>query len=412
MSLTIAHPARIRPAVVSRRAVLPVQGGVDQAPLWGRPAARHALLPQTPAGWVVLRHRIEVAAEEGSWGRVRALLPHYGSGNSGIGHPAPTPAARAVTRHGGLDWPSRRVWSTQSVSLACRVSPEVITACATTGARVTQVCRLVGLYARGRDGRDAIIGQTTLAALMDCTVRTVQRALAAAQQLGLLACVFHGRHLTWIESAQAYANGSTQRRFTNVYDCTTPPDLAATIALAAMRHHRNVAPTEGLSSLQSSALALPLSRRCAARNDNAAARRHQQARARRAKSGVYRLATSLSLRVIWLRTVSRGRLCGLLKPFAEAPWPWSGAQLVDAMDRVCREHHVNAPARATGSPFGLLKWFLARIDPITDHPDAGRSFAVPEPRCLTCGRVRQVHDRYAVATGDPHRWEPDVRTTP
>lgn len=404
MSLTIAHPARIRSAVVSRRAVVPVQGGVDQAPLWGRPAARHALLPQTPAGWVVLRHRIEAAAEEGPWGRVRALLPHYGTGNSGIAHPAPTPAARAMTRHGGLDWPSRRVWSTQSVSLACRVSPEVITACATTGARVIQVCRLVGLYARGRDGRDAIIGQTTLASLMDCTVRTVQRALAAAQQLGLLACVFHGRHLTWIESAQAYANGSTQRRFTNVYDCTTPPDLAATITLAALRHHRNVAPTEGTSSLQSSALALPLSRRCAARNGDAAARRRQQTRARRAKTPVYQLATSITLRVIWLRTVSRGRLTGLLKPYADAPRPWTGSQLAAAMDRVCRDLGIDAPARAVSSPYGLLKWFLDRIAPIDDHPDTGRNFDPPVPHCQTCGRTRQVHDRYAAATGDPHPW--------
>lgn len=368
-------------------------------------------LPDTPQAWTDLRSRIDAAVSDGGMARVRALLPHYATGNSGISHPEPSPAERSAVRLGGLNWASYRVWAGQAVSLACACRPEAITAHATTPARVREVCGLVGLYARGRDGRDAVVGQATLAALMGCTTRTVQRALAAATALGLLAVVFHGRHLTWIESAEAYANGSTQRRFANVYDCTTPADLAARIALDAARRHTNVAPTGGKSPLIPESSSVPCSRRFAAGKIDAAARRRQQTRARRAKSPAYQLAKSLTLRVIWLRTTSRGRLCGLLARYAAAPRPWTGTQLVAAMDRINHDLHIDAPNRATTSPFGLLAWYLSRIDPIHDHPEAGRMFDEPVPHCTCCGRTRQVHDRYAAATGDPHPWQPDIPTS-
>lgn len=381
-----------------------------QLPLWGGPPATVLRRPpDTPGEWAGLVARITDAANHGRMGQVRALLPHYGTGNCGIRHPEPTDVRRATLRAGGLDWASRIHWLTHIVPLACRLRPELLTKDHTTANRVGQLCLFVSCYARGRDGRNSIISQKTLAGLMGCCTQTVRRALRAAKALGLLACVFTGRHLTLEETARAVWNGSTQRRFANVYDCTAPADLGAATAVAATRRTPNVHPPVRESLLESSSQSLPCPRRVAAGKNDAAARRQPQTRARRAKSAVYQLATSITLRVIWLRNTSRGRLCGLLAPYANARHPWSGTQLVAAMDHICRDLRIDAPRKATTSPFGLLKWFLERIDPTDDHPDQGRNFDPPVTRCTTCGRTRQVHDHYAAATGDPHPWRPDTK---
>ena len=335
----------------------------------------------------------------------RAVLPRWGIA-SPIRH---TPPAEPARRH-RVAWWSRTHWLTVIVPAALAAHPDVLATHHIAVATFTTWAAIETWWAARRDGRGAIVRPDTVASVMDCSTRTVQRCRAAARALGLLLDVVPGRMLTWTECLTARRAGSPQRGLANVSDFLVPVDIAAAMGAGAGHGHLppvdHVTPTRGTSFPPGGRSSSPCTSRSAARNNDAAARRRQQKRRKIASSPGYRLAEALHLRILWLRTAPPGRLLGQLNPYATAVIPWTTQQLCDAMDRINVNRGWTAPTRPHTSMYGLLRWYLAQIDPVYDHPAGGQLIASALPHCVICGHDHDTCRRLAHQTNDPHPFTP------
>ncbi|MCT2998505.1 hypothetical protein EFN44_08830 [Propionibacterium freudenreichii] len=334
------------------------------------------------------------------------LLPRWGV-RSPIRHDerAAELVRRESRRAGSLGWWSPTHWLGTVVPAMIANNPDAL-AGKVSPATLRRWLQAVAMYAHRFNGHGAAARMDTYAAIAGISESAGHMCRRIAEHLGLIRCVSGGRMLTLEETMTARAAGSPQRGLANVFDCLVPPAALALIGeLAGRPEAPTWTPTSGERLSLSDSSSFPYNRRAAARNNDAAARRRQQKRRRMASTPAYRLAESFHLRTLWLRTVAPRRILGLVKPFAEAPIPWTSQQLADAFEHINRRAGQVSPTKAH-KPCALLKWYLGRIDPINDHPNAGQNFAPATPRCATCGRTRTVHDRFAAATGDPHPWLP------
>lgn len=79
----------------------------------------------------------------------------------------------------------------------------------------------------------------------------------------------------------------------------------------------------------------------------------------------------LTDRIPFLRGCAAGRLTGQLRPYTspDLRHRWTTEQLIRAMDAVnSRQGGWYAPSKAKTRPWGLLGWYLKRVDPVADHP--------------------------------------------
>lgn len=336
----------------------------------------------------------------------RAVLPRWGIA-SPIRHTPPPEHAR---RH-HIAWWSRTHWLTVIVPATLALHPDTLAAHHVSPDTFTAWARTESWWATRRDGRDAIVRPDTVAALLECSTRTVQRCRAAARALGLLVDVVKGRMLTATECLVARHAGSPQRGLANVADFLVPVDIAATMGagaghgnLSAVDH---VTPTRGTTPTHLLRQSLPCTSRSAARNNDAATRRRQHIRRKIASSPTYKLAQALHLRILWLRTAAPGRLLGQLKPYATAVIPWTSHQLCDAMDHINVNRGWTAPTKPHTSPFALLKWYLSQIDPVLDHPAGAQLITSALPRCTICGLTEDRCRYVAARTGANHQFQTD-----
>jgi hypothetical protein len=95
--------------------------------------------------------------------------------------------------------------------------------------------RVKSLYAQEpRNGRQVIVRPDTLAGLLQCGERTVQRCNAAAREIGLELVVTPGRMLSELETYAARRRGSPQRGLSTVTAFVVPTQLRSLMVMTPL----------------------------------------------------------------------------------------------------------------------------------------------------------------------------------
>lgn len=273
------------------------------------------------------------------------------------------------------------------------------------------------LYAQGHSsGRHVIVRPVTLAGLLQCVERTVQRCQAAAREMGLEVVIIPGRMLSEFEVYAARKKGSPQRGLSTVSAFVVPPalrhlvehvtptrgSLSSTSVTDSHTFNKRFARSKG-APLRSAPPQEEGSNRPPGRNSPPAAQKRasQRRTVRRLHQGpAWDLAVALTQQVIFLHRCPAGRIVRQLQRYTDPQRTgsrrWTTLQLLDAMTAINRRLGYAAPVQAKTAPWALLAWYLGQIDPFADHP------AVDEPSCRTpwCGHC----------TSDTFRWLEDPMT--
>lgn len=257
------------------------------------------------------------------------------------------------------------------------------------------------LYAQERcSGRRVIVRPITLAGLLQCSKRTVQRCQAAARAMGLEVVITPGRMLSEIEVYAARKKGSPQRGLSTVTAFVVPAELRHVV--------ERVTPTSG-EGLSASVTDLSTFKRRSARSKGAPLRsappRQRSGAPRktaRNRSGpAWDLAVALTKQVIFLHRCPPGRIVGQLQRFTDPKRTggrrWTTTRVLDAMELVNRRLGYAAPVQAKTAPWGLLAWYLGQIDPFADHPGNDQPLIRSVPWCGEC-------------TSETFRWVEDPTT--
>ena len=331
-------------------------------------------LPSRPRRIVDAQHAHRVLQVAPTY---RDVLPRWGIASPIRDH-GPDPGQHSGT----ISWTSREHYLTVVVPAAVAVHADVLTRHHVAPDLFRSWVAAKSLYAQERrSGRQVIVRPVTLAGLLQCATRTVQRCQAAAREMGLEVVITPGRMLSEFEVYAARKKGSPQRGLSTV--------TAFVVPSAVRRIVENVTPTSGRSS---SALVTDIHtfKRRSARFRGAPLRsapQHQPRRRSPNRSGpAWDLATELTQQVIFLHRCPPGRIVGQLRRFANPATTgglrWTTARLLAALQLVNKRHGYSAPVRAHAAPWALLAWYLGQLDPIGDHPDAGRP--VVRPWCGQC----------------------------
>lgn len=296
----------------------------------------------------------------------RDVLPRWGI-RSPIRNSQPEPGART----GRIGWSSREHYLEVVVPATLAANQDVLKAHKVADDTLRRWIAAETLYVQERrSGRTCIVRPSTLAQLLGCAKRTVQRCRKVANELGLRVEVVKGRMLNLEETLTARAAGSPQRGLSTVADFCIPAD-----AIPPPQPVDHVTPTRGSSHYLGSESLIPSQPRLTAKTTSAATRhRHQH---KRAETPAWKLAHSLILRIPYLAGLKPGRLAPLVTRFAKATRPWTASQLVEAMDRINIEsdgpHGIGytSPVRSeVRHPLAFVKWYFDQIDHDADHPHA------------------------------------------
>ncbi len=364
----------------------------------------HALPPRVgdPAP---LPRRPRCILDAGHAGRVlavanrdRGVLPRWG-----INSPIRDRGAEPGQYTGTVGWTSRQHYLEVVVPAAIARQADVLKKHHVAGDTFQRWAEAKSLYAQERrSGRRVIVRPVTLAGLLQCDKRTVQRCQAAAREMDLEVVITPGRMLSEFEAYAARRRGSPQRGLSTVSAFVVPPPLRHFVG--------HVTPSCGLSlgasvrdirtfqqrSARSKGAPLrsappqrtrfdgPLPRN----NPPAAQKRPSERRtARRARQGpAWNLAVALTQQAIFLRRCPPGRIVGQLSRFTDPGRTggrrWTTKQVLDAIAAVNRRLGYTAPVKAKTVPWALLAWYLGQIDPFADHP--ANQEPVLRPWCGQC----------------------------
>lgn len=272
-------------------------------------------------------------------------------------------------------WLSRNDWLDVVVPIVCQLGVDVLRKHSVSIDFMRRWAAVKSAYAHHRTGRRCIVRPKVLAGVLMCQERQVQRANAAARELGLEVVVLRGRMLTYEETAECRRRGSTQRGLASEVALTVPAAYREQIDAARARRQPPAVtsavdsdtPTSGGCSSQESHLGV--TNPCAARGakKDGASRRHRR---RGAPHPAWPLARTLVRLVPWLRQESPRRLLGALRPFATAALPWTAHDVQLAMGMQATRSGAAAHITPAGAkvPWALLRHVLAQIDPYADHP--------------------------------------------
>ncbi|MDN5771662.1 MAG: hypothetical protein L0H24_12300 [Microlunatus sp.] len=327
------------------------------------------------------------------------MLPRWG-----INSPIRDHGADPGQYTGTIGWTSREHYLAFVVPAAIAMHADVLAQHHVSAEVFTSWVAAKSLYAQERrSGRRVIVRPVTLAGLLQCAKRTVQRCQAAARAMDLEVVITPGRMLSEIEVYAARKKGSPQRGLSTVTAFVVP---------SALRHVvERVTPTSG-EALSASVTDLSTFKQRSARSKGAPLRSapHQrkggQARKRaQNRSGpAWDLAVALTKQVIFLHRCPPGRIVGQLSRFTDPArtggMRWTTTRVLEAMELVNRRLGYAAPVAAKTAPWGLLAWYLGQIDPFADHP--GNNQPVIRPWCGECASeaFRWVEDP---TTHDPVR---------
>ena len=297
--------------------------------------------------------------------RNRDVLPRWGINSPIRCHPV-DPGAYANT----IGWTTRQHYLATVVPAAIRQHTAVLQQLHVAPDTFLRWARAKSLYAQEpRSGRQVIVRPDTLAGLLQCSERTIQRCNAAARAIGLELVVTPGRMLSEIETYAARRRGSPQRGLSTVTAFVVPQSLRLQVL--------DVTPTRG-RSFHSLVKKPPTFKTGSARPIGAPLRSAPPQQTKpRARGPAWQLAAGLTAQAIFLRRCPPGRIAGQLSRFTTSPHRWTATQLLRAIDAVNVRLGYTAPVRAKTTPWGLLAWYLGQIDEVADAP--GFTVARPSP---------------------------------
>lgn len=319
--------------------------------------------------------------------RERRGLPRYGV-RSPIRHdPIPEGAYAAL----GAGWFSREHFLEVVLPLVAVEHPEVFKGRCSVETFL-RWARVEAAYAQNHHaGRDIIVRRSTVAELLRCHPRTIQRCRAVGRDLGVYVDVVKGRMLTQAERWTAqHVHSSPQRGLSNVSCMVVPAGYAARLLAPTPKPLVDyVAPSRGGESAHKSSLAtLNLGRtaRSAGKVNGAASppapTKQVRRKPRRQALAGLGLATELVGMLRWLSKCSPRRIEGMLRPFAMQADAWTGGDLVEEVEQIDRRLGHSAPTQPRCAPWGLLRYYLRQINPETASGRQRR--ARSRPWCGTC----------------------------
>lgn len=325
------------------------------------------------------------------------MLPRWG-----INSPIRDHGADPGQYTGTVGWMSREHYLAVTVPIAIGLRRDVLKRHGVAPDTFQRWVAAKSLYAQERRcGRTVIVKPVTLAGLMQCKKRTVQRCQAVARDIGLEIVTIPGRMLSEIECYKARKAGSPQRGLSTVSAFVVPSFM--------QRPVEHVTPTRG-RSLGASVRDLPAFKPRFAGSTGAPLRSAPPPRRpkRRRTGQAWDLACDMTGRVPWLNRCSPARITGQLHRYAHADLPWTAHRLVQAMDALHRRLNINAPTHAKTASWALLAWYLRQIDPIADHPALDRPLIPVIPWCGAC-----ASDTYRwIETADHQPVHPCPRCSP
>ena len=296
----------------------------------------------------------------------RDVLPRWG-----INSPIRDHGADPGQYSGTIGWTSREHYLAFVVPAAIATHADVLARHHISADLFHSWVAAKSLYAQERrSGRRVIVRPITLAGLLQCAKRTVQRCQAAAREMGLEIVITPGRMLSEIEVYAARKKGSPQRGLSTVTAFVVP---------SLLRHVVDrVTPTSGSTS-RISVTDIRTFKPRSARSKGAPLRsappQQKKPRPPRRAGPAWELAVGLTQQVIFLHRCPPSRLTGQLHRFTDphrtGGLRWTPTRLTRAMDAVNVRLGYLAPVKAKTAPWGLLAWYLTQIDPYADHPDAG-----------------------------------------
>lgn len=298
------------------------------------------------------------------------VLPRWG-----INSPVRDHGAEPGQHTGTVGWTSREHYLAFVVPAAIAAGADVLARHHVSADLFRSWASVKSLYAQERrSGRRVVVRPVTLAGLLQCAERTVQRCQAAARELGLEVVITPGRMLSELEVYAARKKGSPQRGLSTVSAFVVPTPLRRIV--------ERVTPTSGRSS-SASVTDLSTFKQRSAGPKGAPLRSAPQQRTRRRLPDRSRrawvLATELTKQVIFLRRCPPGRIAGQLQRYTDPERTgglrWTSERITRAMDHVNVRLGYTAPVRAKTAPWALLAWYLGQIDPVADHPAGGRLLA-------------------------------------
>lgn len=361
-------------------------------------------------------------------------------------------------------WASRPHWLEVVLVGAVLLGRDVLRRHHIAPATFIRIMALHAMHADDDTGRGCTIDVEHLRLEAGCSERTVQRARAAARELGIATEVHRGRHLTLEERIEAYDRGSKQRGFASVYALGCPAWLAPRLprrmhlvpsdpqvsgavgergtppvgrstrsntsprssltsatsadALASLDRHDDpgdvadqtwppVAPPGTASSVHRRPGPSPAklgwleSRACGAS-------RSRQTRRRRPRHNpdAIRLATAVRRHVPALRHTPLGRLIPAHTRFVVAEHPWSPEHLVHAAYRVARAKGWTVQSEKVRTPAAWWAGLLDGIDPDagpSGHVDAQRPEITLPAGCATYWDAAARDERVARADRERRR---------
>lgn len=363
-------------------------------------------------------------------------------------------------------WASRRHWLDVVLGAAIVAGREVLRRHHIAPVTFLRVMAMHAMHADDATGRGCTIDVDHLRLEAGCSERTVQRARAAARELGVATEVHRGRHLTLQERIEAYDRGSKQRGFASVYALGCPAWLAPRLphrmepvpnapqvtadsgergtppvgrstrsnnsrrsSVASATSAEELAPLAGQDKPGGATAGIPWPavrapgtapprrrpspspekrrwRQQHARGDHSAPR---AGRRRPSYSpDAIRLATAVRRHVPALRHTPLGRLVPAHTRFACAEQPWTAEALVRTAYGVARVKGWTVQAHKVRTPAAWWAGLLDGIDPVgrpsghLDAPVAAVAASLPDG-CATFWEAAARDERQAVALREQHR---------
>lgn len=304
---------------------------------------------------------------------VRGGTPRLRSGLSWRPRPdRPLPATVPV-------WTSAQAWiETVAATLktpkgqdACRNVVLKPTAATRASIRPETVLDVAYADARAADsttGRGVATAHATVARELGCSPKTVQRARAVLERLGLAVTVTRGRYLTTDERAEANAHhGTHQLRAASERALLMPKPAQAQVT-------QNVhLPRRGHGEM-SSHRELRRPTRATAREGAASRPSSRRGWAKHRPLAVQRLAADLAREVPWLGRGHIGALCDLLANLGLDDTGWTGRDLVNLLDQRNKTRRLDAmPSHVQQRPLALLRHQLTdALGAVTEGPRQAR----------------------------------------
>lgn len=270
-------------------------------------------------------------------------------------------------------WRTRAHWLTIVLPAAVRERGDVLRRHHIAPGTFIAVMAAHAQHADDDTGRNAIPTVEHIQLLARCSERTVQRARAAARELGIGTEVFRGRHLTLVERLAAHQAGRTLRGWASVYALGCPrwlvkrlPGYRISSALSVDRGVDDGTPPAGRSFTRNRSLYV--NRSSPLRVDERAPRtaRKRPTQPKIISRSPWRpealeLARQLQRVIRTFAGVHPGRLAPVLTRFAIAEKPWTATQLRDAIERAQRAQRRDWISQPT-APHAYLAWLVRDIE--------------------------------------------------